>query len=125
MPFSIETPLSCVRSTINKTPFVDKTRRRPTFSLHPDINIARSFGDTSSQFTTPALSPSQSCILPPSPLDSFPRTPVTPADTVNQWDDRSPTESSSNFVAWRDDLHFAIPDSPTSSIRLQLNPVQK
>ncbi|CAE7060301.1 unnamed protein product [Rhizoctonia solani] len=103
MPFSIETPLSYVRSTADITSFVDKCRRRPTFSLHIDTNAAHSFRVAPSQFTTPALSPSQSFVLSPSPLGSLPRTPVTPDQWLNV-DDRNLTES------------FATPNSPTSSI---------
>ncbi|CAE6420211.1 unnamed protein product [Rhizoctonia solani] len=117
MSFSVEIPLSCVRSTLDKTPSSDKPRRRPTFSLHLDINIARSFRDTS-QSTTPALSPSQSCTLPLSPFNSLPHTPVALTDTTNRWSNRhgrSPTESfpASLFVPWtnHDDLHFDFSNS--------------
>ncbi|CAE6408073.1 unnamed protein product [Rhizoctonia solani] len=123
MTCSIETPLSYVRSTTTESPPTDKRRRRPTFSLHVNINIARSFCATPSQSTTPALSPSQSCVLPLSPLENLPRTPATPTDTTDQWlneDDRSLPENTPtfNFVAWanRDAPYFAMLDSPNSRI---------
>lgn len=105
MSFSIQPPLSCVRST-NEALSIGERRHRPTFSLQLDILPTLSFSVTQSQSTTPNLSPSV-CSLP-SPATSEGSTllssPTTPTD-VGMWlteADPSPRSKGPTFhhVTW-------------------------
>ncbi|KAF8741173.1 C2H2 transcription factor (Azf1), partial [Rhizoctonia solani] len=97
MSSSIKIPLSYVRST-NQGPSISK-RRRPSFSLHLDIDLTRSFCAIYSQSTTPVLSPNS--LDHPSPLITLPPSPITPVGMTNQ----RPLSLAENapafdFLAW-------------------------
>lgn len=85
MSFNKFTPLSYVRSTCRDTPSIGERRRRPTFSLHLDTLVPASA--TSSQLTTPQLSPTSTFNLSASEsiINSPFSTPSTPVDADIEW----------------------------------------